>query len=218
MTTPNQSRAPTRHRLRRAALGTLTRGIAHAMANPLNAVLINAELAKVCLGSAEDRDEAALALDAIVNETKRLATLLAEVHRFARSDDFSPDGSGTIAQVFEKARGLLGSDLHRKSVDLRFEPNDEAGSLNLDVSGLAIVLGALLQDSFIAGVRSMVVSDDTDPSHARILLSLHAPETSHEAWGGIDLDLLEQLAVDHGGTVRAERIEAQMVVTIEWPR
>ena len=76
--------------LRLQGLGVVARGVAHEIANPVNIILMNAEVAQLSLpdtaGDDEIRNDLTEALAAIVKETRRLGMLAQQIYRFADAE------------------------------------------------------------------------------------------------------------------------------------
>lgn len=74
------------------SLGALAAGLIHELNNPLNAILMNAELGLLRLQKASDQDELLRILQKISQEAKRGGLLTRNVVEFAKTGVASPNG------------------------------------------------------------------------------------------------------------------------------
>lgn len=98
------------------SISTLAGGIIHEINNPLNAILINAELGLLFLEKESDRDKLAKILRIIVQEAKQAGHLTRSMLDFYKMRTYAPRGHGDLNKAVSRARNLASSILSRLNV------------------------------------------------------------------------------------------------------
>ena len=136
-------------------LGMIANGIVHDLANPLNAVVMNAELGLAYLAlepqQGQAHEELKTILSTIIRETKRAGTLTQSVTEFTRTDDYAPSHVVDLIDVIAKARDLLGSKLRRSDVELLMPTNATVAKVSAKPLALALALASLIDIAIESG-------------------------------------------------------------------
>ena len=125
---------------RMAAVGQLTASLAHEIGTPLNVISGNAEYLRA-LG--EHAPEIREGLDAIVQQTDRIAAFIRQLLRFARPETQRPE-LVPLTVVIGDALNLLRDELHRAQVNARVEMGPDLPALLLDPDQMQHVFVNLL--------------------------------------------------------------------------
>lgn len=204
--------------LRRLALGTAAKGLVHEIVNPVNVVLMNAELALLCLDN-DDRDEVAEALAVIVKEAKRVGEIASRFNDFARADDYTPGGAADLAEIVGEAFKLLGSVPSRQGVKLTADGADGCYA-PANRAALAVALAGLVRAAIEAGARDITVAANDAKTAAEISVCGDAgvsPNTAEPAWA-LDLRLAEQVIAGHRGTLLVDDPPTGWRLTLRLPK
>ncbi len=118
---------------RLAELGTMTRGLAHEIKNPLSTIGLNLQLLRERLGDLpEDQADSATArIDSVIEETERLRGILQDFLSFAGRVQLSPqplDLTDVIEQVIDFYRPQAAAS----GIELRSELDPNTGEVLLD--------------------------------------------------------------------------------------
>lgn len=103
------------------SIGRLMGGILHEVNNPLNAILMNAELAQMLLNQDGDAAQIRGTLQTIAKEVRRAGELTRQISNYMRAENFSPDGESSLAEATELAIKMLGSSVRKADVTLKTE-------------------------------------------------------------------------------------------------
>ncbi|TLY52142.1 MAG: HAMP domain-containing histidine kinase [Gammaproteobacteria bacterium] len=193
----------------RLEIGAFVRGLVHELANPLNTVLMNTELARLQL----DRKKAngvREALDRAVAGCTHLVQLLESQRRFGAGFSNVPRIRTSVRELMDAA--ALSELVSPGSLQVQ-------GDANVVVDNAAIerALGELLRNSIEAGATQVIarvrhdaravaieISDDgsgfTDESRARALEPFFSTRRASGA-SGLGLTLASELLRQHGGTL-----------------
>src|SRR5512143_1259118 len=106
------------------SIGTLAGGIIHELNNPLNAILINAELGLLLLEKEIDRDKLAKILRIIVQEAKHAGNLTRCVLDFSKMNHYAPREHADLNKAIVRARHLASSILSRLNVKVDLQLDD----------------------------------------------------------------------------------------------
>jgi signal transduction histidine kinase len=219
---------------RLAAVGRMAAHVTHEVRNPLSSIALNAELLEEELAGPDGTPspEGRRLLLAIGAEVDRLTAITEEYLRFARL----PRPHRADADLAEIARGVLEfarGDLATAGVAL--ETRLEATPLEADADQLRQVLLNLLRNALeasVGGGRVLVetvvrpgppagvelrVTDAGAGMSDEVAARLFEPFfTTKDRGTGLGLALTQQIVLDHGGTIRAERVPAGGTAFVVW--
>lgn len=178
--------------LRYWAVGALSRGFLHDVVNPINVMLMNAELGLLSL---DDRDATSAALTTIVNEAKRVGEMVSRVSRFAYGDGIEPSDERRMAEVVDAARRLLGSEMRRRNVTLELHV-DERHRLPCDDVALAVALAEWIRCAADLGADALRLAAAAENGEAALTLEHNAGPLSVRP---VKLLLIRQIVTAHHG-------------------
>ena len=163
---------------RQAVLGLLVGGIVHEIANPLNAILMNAELGLLYLAQNGESDDLKDALNSIAKEAKRGGVLAQELLRFARSSDYAPQANGKFDEAIALAGKLLGSKLRRNGVELAHRKIDVIPGQMLNSTALALVFASLIDLLIAMGIKRIEIIGSCDSDEVVVKLTFDGPNST----------------------------------------
>lgn len=217
------ARQAAEHAEQLAALGTLAAGISHEINNPLNSILVNAELGLLKLDSDQGADQVRNVLETIVEDVRRCARITESVLNLARSSD-APRNETDINDVVLQARELVASHLQIHDACVELELGD-LPALSLDSNAMESAMVNLLRNAAEAGRNGVVVSvktrlegdvvtvvvDDDGPGIApehldHIFDPFYSTKLSDKGTG-LGLSLVHRTVTDHGGSIRVDSRE-----------
>ena len=204
--------------LRRLALGTAAKGLVHEIVNPVNVVLMNAELALLCLDN-DDRDEVAEALAVIVKEAKRVGEMASRFNDFAQANGYTPGAAADLTEVVGEARKLLGSAPSRQGVELTAGGADGCYA-PANRTALAVAVAGLVRAAIDAGARRIAVAVNDAKTAAEISVCGDAgvsPSTAEAVWA-LDLRLAERVIDGHRGTLLVDEPSSGWRLTMRLPK
>lgn len=164
-------RAELAHAGRVAAIGELTASITHELKQPLTAVL-NYARACVRLEASGDAGKLRGALAEIVKQCERAVQVAEHLRRFGRRDEPRPEALD-LNDIVREVVGLVGHDLQRHEVALRYELTNPLPNVAADKLEIEQVLVNLLRNA----VDAMA---DTPPAHRTITVRTAAPDATIE--------------------------------------
>lgn len=212
-------------------LGEFVRGLAHDIANPLNSLAMNAELAKVLF----DRGDATAmrdTLERLLADCARCGQLVQNFQGFGAALRASPPEAVDVATLVQSSIELTQSEVLTGAVEFHVEGAKHA-SLHADREAMERALAAILRNAVEAGATTigvrieaargrvrLQVTDNGCGIEARWLERVTEPFFStRRAQGGIGLGL--SLACEilrrHGGTLDIQSQAGSTVVRIELP-
>ena len=201
-----------------ASLGTLAAGISHEINNPLNSILVNAELGLMKLDSGQSLERIRPILETIVDDVRRCAGITQSVLNLAKSSD-APKASTDLNDIVLRARELVASHLqmHDASVDLEL---GDLPALRLDANAMESAMVNLMRNAAESGRHGVTVSVKTrlEPDAVTVEVSDDGPGIEPEHLGhvfdpfystkrsnkgtGLGLSLVHSTVTDHGGSIR----------------
>ena len=190
-------------------IGVLVRGLVHELANPLNTVLMNAELARLQL-ERKGANGAREALDRAVAGCTHLARLLESQRRFGTGFSNVPRLRGSVRELINAA--ALSELVSPGSLQVEGD-----ASVLVDYAAIERAFGELLRNAIEAGATQVIarirhhagtvsidVSDDgsgfTTEARARALEPFFSTRRASGA-SGLGLTLACELLRQHGGTL-----------------
>lgn len=214
-------------------LGEFVRGLAHDIANPLNAMAMNAELTRVLL----DRGDSAAAreaLDRLLSDTARCGRLVQSFQRFGAALQASAREHVAAGTLLESAISQTRGELPDSKVEFVVSGATDA-PLDVDVSAFERALAGVLRNAVEAGATTIEIRIAAAHGHVRIDIADNGSGiearwrermtepffTTRRAQGasGLGLTLAQEIVRRHGGTLRVGGDEmAGMTITIELPR
>ena len=140
---------------RLVALGMAANGTVHDITNPLNAIVMNAELGLAYLQQGADQQPLEEILRTIINETKRAGLMARRVSEFAQASDYTPSDYAQLSDLLSQARTLLGSKLRRLGVDLTVQVEEGLPPLRAKPFALALAIASLIEMAIESGSRQV---------------------------------------------------------------
>lgn len=206
-----------------ASLGTLAAGISHEINNPLNSILVNAELGLMKLSSGQDGEKVRPVLETIVEDVRRCARITQSVLNLAKNPG-APKAPANLNDIVLRARDLVAShlQLHDAGVDL------ELGDLpaqHLDANAMESAMINLMRNAAESRRHGVTVSVRTGLDGDTVIVEVSddgpgiAPEhldhvfdpfysTKRSGKGtGLGLSLVHSTVIDHGGEIRVTSSE-----------
>lgn len=207
---------------RLSSLGALAAGMAHEINNPLNAILMNAELGLMSLEKKVDPERLVQILHRIVDDAKRGGSITRNVVQFARADNYVPQGLGDLNEIILASRKLVASMLQRYDVKLNFQLEPELPKLKLHQTALEQAVVNLINYAVKSGASQVNIHTARAGDQALFTVSDDGPRivpgelghvfdpfytTRREGGGGaadLGLSLVHRIISDHGGTIDVE--------------
>jgi two-component system CheB/CheR fusion protein len=204
---------------RLASLGTLAAGIAHEVNNPLNSILMNAELGLVSLQSNSGREKLPQLLRTIAEEARRGGSITRNVLQFSRADHYTPKGQADLNNLITRAREHVASVLQEHHVRLDLELGQTSSWLELNQIAMEQAMVNLIGNAAQSGASKIVIKTEREEDHVRVTISddgrgIPQEEIEHifdpfyttrrsQGGSGLGLSLVHRIVSDHNGTVEA---------------
>lgn len=150
------------------SLGTLVPGIMHEINNPLNAVLMNAELGLLLLEQNGDRDSLTKILRTIAQEAKRGGAITRSVSEFARAGSYFPNAYGDLNEAIGQARSLAGSLSHSFNVTLELQLDTTLPRFSINETAITHAVAQLIANAVQAGASSIHISTEAGADKATL--------------------------------------------------
>jgi signal transduction histidine kinase len=199
------------------SLGRLTGGIVHELNNPLNAILMNAELGLLLLEKhTRSDDQLVKVLQLIAQEARRGGTLTQQLNNLLSADDFSAtEPAGDLNAAVATTRGLLGSNLRRNKVTLDLNLQNELPRIVFNSLAMTLAVANLVNNAVDAGASEVKIGSAVHEDHISLsvidngsalpkediskLLSDYSPLSEQEGRSLLGLALVQRIVKDHHG-------------------
>lgn len=159
MTNAKPSGSPDGELERRYALSLLTAGIVHELTNPLNAILMNAELGLLCLQQqSATTEELTDILRTIATEARRGGELAKNLSNFSRSSNYEPTTTASLNDAVQQARNLLGSEPQRRNIALEMHLAETMPETHLNSIAIALMVTGLINAAMNNGASRIQLS------------------------------------------------------------
>ena len=146
------------HIARLVALGLAANGMVHDITNPLNAIVMHAELGLAYLQQEAGQQPIEEILRTIISETKRAGMLARRISEFAQASDYSPSDYTELKDLLAQVRTLLGSKLRRSGVDFSVRQEEDVPPLRAKPFALALAIASLVEMAIEGGSRKISLS------------------------------------------------------------
>jgi len=214
-------------------LGEFVRGLAHDIANPLNAMAMNAELTKVLL----ERGDAAGARDVLqrlLADCARCGRLVQSFQRFGGALQSSPPELVSAATLLQDSITQMQGELPDTGLEFHIDGATDT-QLQLDVPACVRAFAGVLRNAAEAGATTVnlhvatqgdraviTISDNGGGIEARWLPRVSEPFfTTRRTNGasGLGLTLVQEIVRRHGGTLKIDSAQGQgTTLTVQLPR
>jgi signal transduction histidine kinase len=217
-------------RERLAGLGTAAAMFAHEVGNPLNSMYLHAQLLSTRLGKLEAPENVGQGMRAILDEIKRLTTLLEEFRSMSRKRPLAleeVDVRGLVTRVLDThVREYAGAeisvnvDLPKTLPAVHADPHKLVQVfLNLCKNSVeAMTEGGTLSVHGRARGKSLIIRiRDTGPGLPKGVDVFQLFKTTKPHGTGLGLPVVQQIVVAHGGSVKARSVPekgAEFIVTL----
>jgi signal transduction histidine kinase len=222
---------------RLASLGTLAAGIAHEVNNPLNAIMMNAELALISLQAVDNRERLARMLETIIKEAKRGGSITRNVLQFSTADRFTPKDRANLKTVLEKVRQRMAPVLQKYGSELELKIDDALPELAINQIAIEQAMANLITNAAQAKASHIWLMTERFGEHAHITVRDDGSGISQEdlphvfdpfyttrrqkGGSGLGLSLVHRIITDHDGTIDVSSASgkgAEFVVRLPLPR
>ena len=214
-------------------LGEFVRGLAHDIANPLNAMAMNAELTRVLLDRGNDA-AAREALQRLLSDCARCGRLVQSFQRFGAALQSSPHDQIAAGMLLQFAISQMQGELPDTGIEFQIGGATDT-PMNVDIPALERALGGVLRNAAEAGATTISmhiaaakggvridITDNGSGIEARWLPRVTEPFfTMRRPQGasGLGLSLAQEIVRRHGGTLNiASDGSHGTTVTIDLPR
>jgi signal transduction histidine kinase len=209
---------------RLSASGRLTRGVAHEVKNPINAIVLHLQLLQNKMQ--QDDPESRRHVDIIGNEIRRLDRVVQILVDFTRPRDLHLEDAD-LRKIFDEVAVLAGPDAARHGVKIARDLPDEPLMVHVD---LDLMKQAIL-NLVINGVQAMekggtltliafredqsIVGEVRDQGHGipeearEKIFELYFTTKEHQGGSGIGLAQTYQVMQWHYGSVEFESVVGQ---------
>lgn len=210
---------------RLASLGTLAAGIAHEVNNPLNSILMNAELGLISLKQRGARENLMRLLDTIIREAKRGGAITRNVLQFSKADHYTPKGEANLNNLVGHVREHVASVLQKYNVKLDLELDQLLPRLEINQIAMEQAIANLITNAAQSGATRVSLKTEVDEDYVRMTIAdngsgISEGELQHvfdpfyttrrsKGGSGLGLSLVHRIVSDHNGTVEARTQEGE---------
>lgn len=186
--------------------------MAHDLSNPLNAISMNAELARL-LSQKQQTDRVGEVVERILADCSRCSRFLRDLRQFADVTKRRPHEAVPAQIALDQAELIARANVTEKFPEIQLAGGDI--SLDIERSAVETALAALLRNAAEAGARNVRIAFRREPEAVEIVLSddgrgladiapgkLGTPFFSSrrkEGNTGLGLTLCQYVAAAHGG-------------------
>lgn len=189
-----------------SAIGTCLNGFIHEVNNPLNAIVMNAELAQIYLSRNTDPEKLSASLITIVEQAKRGASVISGLDALARAEHYYPPAFHDINDAVQLARKLLGSKMHRQRIRFKMALGENLPTVPLQIQAVAVSIANMAYYAQVLGARSIEIA--TTQTEATVIVSLKhdgkGPQTAlndPQALDHLRLSWVRRVAADHNAQI-----------------
>jgi signal transduction histidine kinase len=196
-------------------IGEFVRGLAHDLANPLNALAMNAELTKVLLDRG-DPTAAREALQRLLADCARCGRLVQSFQRFGAALQASPREPVAVGSLLQASIQHMQCETAERSVEFQIEGATET-LVEVDNPALERGLGGVLCNAAEAGATTVSMRVGVEDGHVLIQIAdngcgiegrwrervTEAFFSTRRAQGGsgLGLTLVQEIVRRHGGSL-----------------
>lgn len=184
------------------ALGMVASGVTHEIANPLNAIMMNAELGLLYLQQNRDSENVEALLQTIINESKRAGQLAQSVTEFSRMSRYTPSDTVDMSEIISQSSNLLSSKLRRNAVELKVQTQDKTlPRISANPTALKMALVSLVDIAIENGIKKVLISISQSPSELVLTVENKPPlPLSTSSYGQLMLLLADRIFAEHQAT------------------
>jgi len=207
------------------AVGTLTAGVAHELNNPLNNIVLTAEMLKEDYPTLSDRERLEMVED-LVGQAERAQKIVKNLLDFARQGEIAAERLD-LGELLRHTVSLAGNQVRMKGARIQLEVPPGLPPLHGDRQSLVQVFLNLIlngvdavakgghvwvearESSEYAGFVEVRVRDDGHGIPSHVLPHIFDPFFTTKARGkgtGLGLSVSLGIARQHGGDIRAESL------------
>ena len=214
-------------------LGEFVRGLAHDIANPLNAMAMNAELTRVLL----DRGDLAAArdaLDRLLSDTTRCGRLVQSFQRFGAALQAGARDRAAAGMLVQSAAAQMRDELPNTGIEFVVSGATDA-QVEVDVPALERALAGVLRNAAEAGATTIAIRVAAEHGNVRIEIADNGSGiearwrervtepffTTRRPQGasGLGLTLAQEIVRRHDGTLGVAAGEQHgTTITIQLPQ
>lgn len=217
---------------RLASIGTLAAGVAHEIRNPLNSILLAAQVALRYKNVDAPTSDI---FKGILNEAKRCSTIIRNVLFFAKAEK-TEKARHDLNEIVRHGADLAKSYLNSSETQIVFDLTRKSLPVQLNPTEIQQVIVNLINNAVESKVNNIQVQITTedDDSKVRVHVADNGPGIPEENLKhifdpffstkrqrgntGLGLSLSHGIITDHNGTMRVKSSTNGTVFTIELPK